>query len=88
MQYMVTEQFKDARAIYQRLRDRGRLMPNGLRYVDSWISEDLSRCFQLMETDSPKLFEEWIANWSDLMDFEVVRTITSDEAREAALRSD
>ena len=88
MQYMVIERFKDARAIYQRLRDRGRLMPNGLRYIDSWISEDLSRCFQLMETDIPKLFEEWIANWSDLSDFEVVRTITSNEAREAALRSD
>ncbi len=85
---MVIERFKDAKAIYQRLRDRGRLMPNGLRYVDSWISEDLSRCFQLMETDSPDLFEEWTANWSDLMEFQVVRTITSDEAREAALRSD
>ncbi len=84
MQYMVIERFKDARAIYQRLRDRGRLMPDGLRYVDSWISEDLSRCFQLMETDSPKLFEEWIANWSDLMDVDVVRTITSNEAREKA----
>ncbi len=88
MQYMVIERFKDARMIYQRLRDRGRLMPNGLRYVDSWISEDLNRCFQLMETDSPELFQEWISNWSDLMDFEVVRTITSDKAREAALRLD
>ena len=88
MQYIVIERLKDARAIYQRLRDRGRLMPDGLRYVDSWISEDLSRCFQLMEADSAELFEEWIANWSDLMDFEVVPTITSDEAREAALRSD
>ncbi len=85
---MVIERFKDARMIYQRLRDRGRLMPNGLRYVDSWISEDLNRCFQLMETDSPELFQEWISNWSDLMDFEVVPTITSDEARQAALRSD
>ena len=88
MQFMVIARFKDARAIYQRLRDRGRLMPNGLRYVDSWISEDMSRCFQLMETDRRELFEAWIANWSDLMDFEVVPTITSDEAREAALRSD
>ena len=86
MQYMVIERFKDVRKIYQRLRDRGRLMPNGLRYVDSWISEDLSRCFQLMETDRPELFEEWISNWSDLMDFEVVGTITSDKAGESALR--
>ena len=49
MQYMVIEQFKDAPAIYQRLRDRGRLMPEGLHYVDSWISQDLTQCFQLME---------------------------------------
>ena len=80
MQYMVIEQFKDAPAIYQRLRDRGRLMPEGLHYVDSWISQDLTQCFQLMEAESRELFDEWIANWSDLMDFEVVLTITSDQA--------
>ena len=88
MQYMVIEQFKDAPAIYQRLRDRGRLMPEGLHYVDSWISQDLTQCFQLMEAESRELFDEWIANWSDLMDFEVVLTITSDQARGIALRSE
>jgi hypothetical protein len=88
MQYMVIEQFKDAPAIYQRLRDRGRLMPEGLHYVDSWISQDLTQCFQLMEADSLALFNEWIANWSDLMDFEVVLTITSDQAKGIALRSE
>ncbi len=88
MQYMVIEQFKDAPAIYQRLRDRGRLMPEGLHYVDSWISQDLTQCFQLMEAESRELFDEWIANWSDLMDFEVVLTITSDQAKGIALRSE
>ena len=88
MQYMVIEQFKDAPAIYQRLRDRGRLVPEGLHYVDSWISQDLTQCFQLMETESRELFDEWIANWSDLMDFEVVLTITSDQAKGIALRSE
>ena len=88
MQYMVIEQFKDAPAIYQRLRDRGRLMPEGLHYVDSWISQDLTQCFQLMEAESRELFDEWIANWSDLMDFEVVLTITSNQAKGIALRSE
>ncbi len=88
MQYMVIEQFKDAPAIYQRLRERGRLMPEGLYYVDSWISQDLTQCFQLMEAESRELFDEWIANWSDLMDFEVVLTITSNQAKGIALRSE
>ena len=88
MQYMVIEQFKDAPAIYQRLRDRGRLMPEGLHYLDSWISQDLTQCFQLMETESRELFDEWIANWSDLMDFEVVPAIPSDQAKGIALRSE
>lgn len=85
MQYMVIEQFRDARRIYQRLRDRGRLMPDGLRYVSSWVSADLARCFQLMESDREDLFREWIANWSDVMDFEVVPVISSAAATEAAL---
>ncbi len=85
---MVIEKFKDATTIYRRLRDRGRLMPDGLRYVDSWVSADLSHCFQLMEADREDLFREWIANWSDVMDFEVVPVVTSAAAREAALGSD
>ena len=88
MQYMVIEQFRDARRIYQRLRDRGRLMPDGLRYVSSWVSADLARCFQLMESDREDLFREWIANWSDVMEFEVVPVVSSAEAREAALGED
>jgi hypothetical protein len=85
MRYMVIETFTEARAIYERLRDRGRMMPAGLRYLDSWISQDLGRCFQLMEADSPDLFDAWIASWDDLMSFEVVPVLSSSEASEAAL---
>lgn len=84
MLYMVIETFKDAPAIYERLAEKGRMMPEGLIYVSSWIDEDMSRCFQVMETDDINLFDEWIANWSDLMDFEVIPVITSAEAREKA----
>ena len=62
---MIVEHFKnrDPVPVYQRFRDRGRLAPEGLRYVSSWIDEKLERCFQLMETSDPKLLDEWIANW-------------------------
>jgi len=82
---MVVERFKDAEGIYQRLRDRGRLMPDGLAYLDSWISIDLGRCFQLMEADDRDLFDTWIANWDDLMEFEVVPVVSSAEASALAL---
>lgn len=82
MLYMVIERFRngDALPVYRRFRDRGRLMPEGLRYVSSWITEDMSRCFQVMECGDRKLLDEWISHWSDLMDFEVLPVITSPEA--------
>jgi hypothetical protein len=90
--YMVIESFKngDPAPIYERFAERGRMMPEGLRYVSSWIDERLHRCYQLMETDDPKLFDQWIANWNDIVDFEVCRVIGSDEAarRVAALRAE
>lgn len=81
---MIVERFRDRNAIpvYRRFRDRGRLAPDGLVYVSSWIDEDLARCFQLMETDDPALLDAWIANWSDIADFEVIPVITSGEAAE------
>ena len=74
MQFMVIERFRDqdARAIYRRLRERGRMMPEGLTFVSSWVSADLGRCFQLMEADDVTLLQRWIASWSDLIEFEVV----------------
>jgi Domain of unknown function (DUF3303) len=82
MLYMVIERFKDAPAIYRRLADRGRMMPEGLEYVSSWISHDLSTCWQVMETNDRALFDQWIANWKDLMEFEVVPVRTSAQLRE------
>ena len=82
---MVVERFKngDAAPVYQRFRERGRLAPEGLTYVNSWVDTTLQRCFQLMETDDPTLFDVWIANWSDLVDFEVYPVITSADAAAA-----
>lgn len=83
MLYIVIEHFKgNAAAIYERFREKGRMMPYGLHYIDSWIEQNYDRCFQLMETADPALFDEWTANWNDLADFEIVQVITSKEARE------
>ena len=87
MLYMVIERFKnrDARAIYTRLREQGRMMPEGLVYVGSWIETNFDRCFQAMECDDERLLHEWAARWSDLMEFEFVPVRTSEAARAAAL---
>jgi Protein of unknown function (DUF3303) len=83
---MVVETFtRGAHPIYERAAANGRMLPPGLRYVDSWIDERLERCFQLMETDDPELFEVWIDRWRDLADFEVVPVIGSAEAGARAL---
>lgn len=84
MLYMVIERFRgrDAVAVYRRVRDRGRSLPDGLRYVSSWVETNWDRCFQVMECDDPGLFEPWIAAWSDLVEFEIVPVITSADARE------
>jgi Domain of unknown function (DUF3303) len=83
---MVVERFtQDPAPVYERAADRGRLLPDGLVYVDSWVDERLDRCFQLMETDDPTLFDEWTARWSDLAEFEVVPVLSSAEARERVL---
>jgi hypothetical protein len=84
---MVIERFvHGARPVYERAAERGRMLPAGLLYVDSWIDESLDRCFQLMETDDPRLFDDWIANWSDLGEFEIVPVIGSADASARALR--
>ena len=74
MQYMVLETFRPGckEAVYERFRTKGRMLPDGLRYIDSWIEKDGARCFQLMETDSPSLFDEWTAAWGDLVSFEII----------------
>lgn len=82
MLYMIVEHFKEQNAtpVYQRFRECGRMAPDGLTYVTSWVDEQFHRCFQLMETDNPTLLDEWMANWNDLVDFEVFPVLTSAEA--------
>ena len=80
--YMIVEHFKngDPLPVYRRFREHGRLAPEGLNYVSSWVDVKLERCFQLMEADDVSQLDEWIANWSDIVEFEVYPVITSKEA--------
>ena len=82
MLYVIVEHFKneDAVPVYRRFRDRGRLAPEGLIYLSSWVDENFQRCFQIMETENRDLLDQWIANWSDLVDFEVFPVMTSEKA--------
>ena len=82
--YMVVEHFRDGDAIpvYRRFRDRGRLAPDGLVYVASWVDKPMRRCYQVMETNDRALLDAWIANWADLVEFEVIPVMTSAEAAE------
>ena len=78
---MVIETFRDrnGEAIYQRLREKGRMMPEGLTFINSWVAADLGRCFQLMACDDVAKFQQWIAQWSDLIEFEIVPVIEGKE---------
>ena len=82
MLYVIIEHFRDgkARPVYERFRNRGRLAPDGLQYVSSWVTADLHHCYQVMECGDRALLEQWITAWSDLVEFEVVPVITSAEA--------
>src|SRR5260370_61659 len=84
MLYMVIERFKnrDAKAVYRRFREKGRMIPDGLAYVESWVEYNFDRCFQLMECDDQRLLEEWADRWRDLVDFEFVPVRRSKEAVE------
>jgi len=81
---MIIEHFKngDPVPVYRRFRDRGRLAPKGLQYISSWVDEKLERCFQIMETADRKLLDQWITNWSDIVEFEVFPVVSSKEASE------
>jgi hypothetical protein len=82
---MVIERFKTpgATEVYRRARDHGRLIPEGLEYVSSWIDFDFTICFQLMKTENEDLLHEWTNHWKDLVDFEIIPVQTSAEARES-----
>lgn len=81
---MIVEHFRngDPAPVYRRFRERGRMAPDGLTYVSSWVDQDLSRCYQVMETADRRLLDQWMKSWSDLIEFEVHPVITSKEAVE------
>ena len=85
MLYMVIERFKnrDAVAVYRRYQEQGRMAPEGLKYIDSWVEPNYDRCFQLMECDDKRLFAQWMVHWEDLVDFEIVPVVPSKEAAAA-----
>ena len=86
MLFMIVERYRngDPRPVYARFQAQGRLAPDGLAYVSSWVTHDLTTCFQVMETSDRALLDEWIAQWNDLVDFEVIPVVTSAEAAVAA----
>ena len=83
--YMVIETFRDGdpRPVYRRFRERGRLAPDGLEYVNSWVTEDHRRCYQVMKCDDRSLLEKWMSEWDDVVDFEVIPVVTSQAASDA-----
>ena len=87
---MIVERFtgEGAKAVYQRVRREGRMLPEGLRYVDSWVQADLGGCFQLMESDEVGPLQEWIAGWSDLAEFEVIPVASSRDTADLMGRMD
>jgi len=88
MLFMVIERYKnrDARAVYRRFREHGRMMPEGLKYIDSWVEQNHERCFQLMAADDAGLFDQWTKHWDDLVEFEIVPVVTSKEASEQIIK--
>ena len=89
MLYMIIEKFHrgKVRQLYQRFDDRGRQLPDGVLYVDSWIDNEVTKCFQVMECDNIILLQEWIRNWNDLAGFEIIPVLTSAQAREKVLNT-
>jgi hypothetical protein len=79
---MVVERFRDhnARPVYERAAERGRMMPDGLVYLDSWVEAGFGRCFQLVRCDDLALLMTWVAHWADLVEFEVIPVVTSSQA--------
>lgn len=84
MLYMIIEKFHagKVKTLYERFAQKGRQLPEGVTYVNSWIDESVNTCWQVMESDSPGKLDEWISHWQDLADFEVIPVITSAQAKE------
>jgi uncharacterized protein DUF3303 len=82
MLYMIIEHYRngDPKPVYVRFRERGRMAPDGLKYVSSWVTEDLAHCYQVMECEDPSLLDEWMRAWSDIVEFDVIPVMTSADA--------
>jgi hypothetical protein len=89
MLYMIIEKFHPGKMkiLYQRFDEKGRMMPEGVNYVNSWINEEITICYQVMESESIEKLKEWINNWHDLADFEIIPVITSSQARTKVMTS-
>ncbi|HMG93373.1 MAG TPA: DUF3303 family protein [Chryseolinea sp.] len=87
MLYMVIEHFRPGKVkeMYKRFDERGRMAPEGVNYVNSWIDHDVKTCYQIMESPSEEKLKEWTSKWEDLVDFEIIPVITSAEARAKVL---
>lgn len=86
--FMVIERYRNGNAapVYRRFKERGRMAPEGLTYISSWVEENLGTCYQLMETSDRALLDEWMRHWNDLVEFEVHPVMTSQEAAQRAAR--
>lgn len=90
MQYMIIEKYHTGKvkAVYQRFAEKGRMLPAGVQYINSWINEDVTICYQLMEAEAPEQLQQWINNWNDLVDFEIIPVISSAGAKEKIMSGD
>ncbi len=84
MTYLIIEIFKKdkIKMVYKRFAKKGRMLPDGLKYIDSWVDMNLTKCYQIMKCDDEKKLREWVLKWDDLVDFEIIPVLTSNEAHE------
>lgn len=84
---MIIERFHPGKvkAMYQRFAEKGRMLPDGVSYINSWINESVTICYQVMESESPEKLKLWMEKWNDLVEFEVVPVISSSQAKEKVL---
>ncbi len=89
MLYIIVEKFREgcSEEIYKRAASSGRMLPDGLEYLDSWVTMSIDRCYQLMRTENEELIQEWIEKWDDLAEFEVIPVMSSEAASVRALNS-
>ena len=84
MLFMIIERFHSGKVkdLYKRFDEKGRMLPEGVTYINSWINEEVTLCYQVMESDNEEKIHEWIAKWNDLADFTIIPVITSAQAKE------